>query len=63
MATLVSDLFDIIDFSSETAERNSIKLDRKQDLNVLYKVYVFRADQKTKVATPASDWLRHFLLL
>ena len=31
----------IFDFSSETAERNSTKLDRKQDLNVLYQVCVF----------------------
>ena len=31
--------------SSETAERNSTKLDRKQDLNVFYQVYVFRADK------------------
>ena len=37
--------WDIFDFSSETAERNSMKLDRKQDLNVIYKVCVFRADQ------------------
>ena len=37
--------WDIFDFSSETAERNSTKLDRKQDLNVLYQVCVFRADQ------------------
>ena len=28
--------WDIFDFSSETAERNSMKLDRKQDLNMLY---------------------------
>ena len=28
----------IFNFSSETAERNSRKLDRKQDLNVLYQV-------------------------
>ena len=33
--------FHIFDFSSETAERNSTKLDRKQDLNVLYQVCVF----------------------
>ena len=39
---------DIFDFSSETAERNSTKLDRKQDLNVLYQVWVFRADWKTR---------------
>ena len=33
--------WDIFYFSSETAERNSTKLDRKQDLNVLYQVCVF----------------------
>ena len=52
--------WDIFDFSSETAERNLTKLDRKQDLNVLYQVCVFRADRKNKMATLASDWLRHF---
>ena len=55
--------WDIFDFSSETAERNSTKLDRKQDLNVLYQVCVFRADRKNKMASLASDWLRHFRLL
>ena len=55
--------FHIFDFSSETAERNSTKLDRKQDLNALYQVCVFRADRKNKVAALASDWLRHFRLL
>ena len=55
--------FHIFDFSSETAEQNSMKLDRKQDLNVLYQVCVFRADQKNKMAALASDWLRHFRLL
>ena len=55
--------WDIFDFSSETAERNSTKLDRKQDLNVLYQVCVFRADRKNKMAAMASDWLRHFRLL
>ena len=55
--------WDIYDFSSETAERNSTKLDRKQDLNVLYEVCVFRADRKNKMAALASDWLRHFRLL
>ena len=55
--------WDIFDFSSETAERNSTKLDRKQDLNVLYQVCVFRADRKNKMAALASDWLRHFWLL
>ena len=53
----------IFDFFSETAERNSTKLDREQDLNVLYQVCVFRADRKNKVAYLASDWLRHFRLL
>ena len=55
--------WDIFDFSSETAERNSAKLDRKQDLNVLYQVCVFRADRKNKMANLASDWLTHFRLL
>ena len=55
--------WEIFDFSDETAERNSKKLDRKQDLKVLYQVCVFRADRKIKMATPASDWLRHFRLL
>ena len=54
---------DIFYFFSETAERNSTKLDRKQDLNVLYQVCVFRADRKNKMATLVSDWLRHFWLL
>ena len=55
--------WDIFDFSSETAEQNSTKLDRKQDLNALYQVCVFRADQINKMAALASDWLRHFWLL
>ena len=55
--------FHIFDFSSETAEWNSTKLDRKQDLNALYQVCVFWADWKNKMATLASDWLRHFRLL
>ena len=54
---------DIFDFSSETAERNSTKLDRKQDLNVLYQVCVIRVDRKNKMAALVSDWLRHFRLL
>ena len=37
--------WDIFDFSSEIAERNSTKLHRKQDLNVLYLVCVFWADR------------------
>ena len=55
--------WDILDFSSETVEQNSTKLDMKQDLNVLYQVCVFRADRKIKMAALASDWLRHFRLL
>ena len=55
--------WDIFYFSSETAERNSTKLDRKQDLNVLYQVCFFRADRKNKMAALASDWLTHFRLL
>ena len=54
---------DIFDFSSETAEPNSTKFDRKQDLNALYQVCVFWADWKNKTAALASDWLRHFRLL
>ena len=55
--------WDIFDFSSETAEWNSTKLDRKQDLKALYQVCVFWADRKNKMAALASDWLRHFRLL
>ena len=55
--------WDIFDFSSETTERNSMLLDRKQELNILYQVCVFRADRKNKMAALASDWLRHFRLL
>ena len=40
-----------------------MKLNRKQDLNVLYQVCVFWADWKNKMAALASDWLRHFRLL
>ena len=40
-----------------------MKLDRKQDFNVLYQDCVFRADRKNKMAALASDWLRHFRLL
>ena len=55
--------FHIFDFSSETNEQNSTKLDRKQDLNILYQVCVFRANRKNEMAAPSSDWLRHFWLL
>ena len=43
MAALASDFFN---FSSKTAERNSTKLDRNQDLNVRYLILVFRTDRK-----------------
>ena len=39
---------DIFDFSSETVERNLTKLDRKQDLNILYRVCVFEPIGKTR---------------
>ena len=55
--------WDIFDFFSETAEQNSTKLDRKQDINALYQVSVFSASRKNKTAALASDWLRHFRLL
>ena len=51
------------DSSSETAERNSTKLNRKQDLNVLYRLCVFRAVQVNKVDASTSDWLKFFWLL
>ena len=40
--------WDIFDFF-ETAERNSTKLNKKQDPNALYQVCVFRADRKNKI--------------
>ena len=52
--------WDIFDISSETAERNLTKLDRKQDLNILYQVCVFQADRKNTMAALVSDWLRLF---
>ena len=56
--------WDIFDFFSETTELNSTKLDRMQDLNVLYQVCVFRVDKKKpNMAALPSDWLRHFQLL
>ena len=50
------------DFSSETAERNSAKLDSKQDLNVLYQVCVFQAEKWIKIVTLAnpSKKVAHF---
>ena len=40
--------WDIFDLSSETAEQNSMKLDRKQDLNVLSQNCVFGPIGKTR---------------
>ena len=49
--------WDIFDFSLETAERKSTKLDRKQDLKALYQVCVFRADRKKQdAAWPLIGW-------
>ena len=51
--------WDIFNFCSETAERNSTKLDRKKDLKVLYQVCVFQADRKNKMAflaNPSKMW-------
>ena len=48
--------WDIFDFSSETAERNSTKLDRKQDLNVLYQVCVFSGRSEKQDGCPGL-WL------
>ena len=42
--------WDIFDFSVETTDKYSTNLDRKQDLNALYQVCVFRADRKNKMA-------------
>ena len=39
--------FNIFDFSSVTAEQNSTKLVRKQDLKILHQVCVFEANNKT----------------
>ena len=55
--------FPIFDIFSESAERNSTKRDRKQDLNGLYQVFIFHAEQKNKMAAMASDLLIHFRLL
>ena len=52
--------FHIFDFSSETTEQNSTKLDKKQELNILYQVCVFRAERKKKMAAMVSDWLSIF---
>ena len=48
--------WDIFDFSSQTAEQYSTKLDRKQVLNVFYQVCVFWADRKKQYGRPCL-WL------
>ena len=55
--------WDIFGFSSETAEWNPTKLDRKQDLNVLYQVCVFRTDRKNKMAALANPPKRWHIVL
>ena len=39
------------------------KIQRKQILNVLYSVRVFRTDRKSTMAALSSDWLKHFRIL
>ena len=48
--------WDIFDFSSETAKRNSTKLHKYQDFNVLYQVIVFRGDRKKKQDSRPDIW-------
>ena len=49
--------WDIFDFSSETAEWNSMKLNRKQDLKVLFQVCVFGPIRKIKwLPWPLIGW-------
>ena len=51
----------IFDFSFATrSERNSTKLDRKQDLNVLYQILGFFGPIGKQMAIMTSDCLRHF---
>ena len=45
--------WNIFDFYSEIAELNSMKLNKKQDPNVLYQVCVFRTNRKNKMAALA----------
>ena len=40
--------WDNFDFSSETTEENSTKLDRNQDLNILYQVCALGRSEKTR---------------
>ena len=65
MAALACDWLRHFRLLFRTTEQSSTKLNRKQDLNVLYQVCVFFwAIRKIKMATlVVSDWLRHFRLL
>ena len=45
-----------VDLCSETAEQNSTKLDRKEDLNVLYEVRVFSGRSVKKMAVMAHEF-------
>ena len=53
----------IFDLFSVTVKQNSTQLDRKQYINVLHQVYVFRANRKTNMAAMASAWLLNVALL
>ena len=55
--------WDISDFSSETAERNSRKLHRKQDINVLYQVCVFSGRSEKQDGCPGLWLAETFRLL
>ena len=48
--------WEIFDFFSETTERNSMKLDRKQDLNVLYQVCILSGRSEKQDGGPGL-WL------
>ena len=60
---LASDWLRHFYFFCATAWLNPSKIDRKQNFNVLYQVYVSRTDRKTKMAGLASDCLRYFQFL
>ena len=61
MAAPTSDWLRPFDFSSEIAEQNSAKLDRKQDLN--FRICVFQFDQKSKFAALANPSKRLHVVL
>ena len=61
MATLALIWLRCFDFiSALNCWTDSTKLNREQDLNVLFQVCVFPADLKSKMAVLASDWVRPF---